>query len=917
MSEEQFSRQAPSEWHALAPEAVAVRLQTDAEAGLGEPEARRRFEQQGPNELPEAPPPSPLTLFLRQFSSLVIWVLIAAAVVSGFLEEWIDAAAILTIVLLNALLGFLQEFKAERSLAALKRLSAPSARIVRGGVLRSVAARELVPGDLVHIEAGDHVPADVRLIYAAGLRAQESALTGESVPVDKSAEALGNGGLPLADRRNMLYLGTAVTAGKGRALVAATGGGTELGRLAVMIRQAGLEETPLQRRLDQFGLVLLYLSLGIVTVVFLLGLLRGEPLLGMFLTAVSLAVAAIPEGLPAIVTITLALGVTRMVARHALIRRLPAVETLGSTTVICTDKTGTLTKNEMTVSRLYIYGGSFEVTGEGYAPEGQIKVKVEAEVKEETEGESRIPPQPQPEPQPALRDLLTAAVLCNDAELIQEDSTWRVLGDPTEGALLVAAAKLRLSTEHLDAANPVLGEVPFDAERKMMTVVRRTAEGPTAFVKGAPDVLLGRCTHYRTADGRDEPLGDPMKQAVLAANHVFASRALRVIGVGQRRLPGEPALYQAKDLEDSLTFLGLAAMKDPLRPEALAAVRACREAGIRVVMITGDHRDTAEAIAQELHLLDCGRRSIAGVELDALTDDELTRRVDGLAVYARVSAEHKLRIVQAWKSRGAIVAMTGDGVNDALAVKEADIGVAMGLTGTDVTKEASDMVVTDDNFASIAAAVEEGRAVYDNIRKAIHYLLSCNVSEVLLMLFAALLALPLPLLPVQILWINLVTDGLPALALAVDPKSPDLMRRQPRPPQEHFLTPSRLRLLFAQGLFIALITLGVFAYSLYGTGQDLERARTLTFTAMVFAQLFHAFNCRSDRRSLFAIGPTTNRPLLLAVAGSAALQAAILLHPAARDIFKAAPFDPEHWALVAGLGLLPLLAMEGWKAVRR
>jgi Ca2+-transporting ATPase len=604
------------------------------------------------------------------------------------------------------------------------------------------------------------------------------------------------------------------------------------------------------------------------------------------------------------VTITLALGVTRMVARHALIRRLPAVETLGSTTVICTDKTGTLTKNEMTVTRLYIDGRNFEVTGEGYEPKGEIT--------EGTRHEARGSGQ-----NPGLRELLTAAALCNDAELIQDESTWRVIGDPTEGALLVAAAKLQINKEHLDATCPLLGEVPFDAERKMMTVVRRMAAGPTAFVKGAPDVLLDRCTHYRTAEGRDEPLTDAARQAILAANHAFAMRALRVIGVARRRLPVEPAFYGAEDLERELTFVGLAAMKDPLRPEALAAVKACHEAGIRVVMITGDHRDTADAIANELGLLGEGRRSCSGAELDDATDETLAGQVETHTVYARVSAEHKLRIVRAWKARGAIVAMTGDGVNDAPAVKEADIGVAMGLTGTDVTKEASDMVVTDDNFASIAAAVEEGRAVYDNIRKTIHYLLSCNVSEVLLMLFAALLALPLPLLPVQILWINLITDGLPALALAVDPKSPDLMRRRPRSPQEPFLTAGRMRLLFAQGLFIALITLGVFAYCLYGMDQDLQRARALTFTVMVFAQLFHAFNCRSDRRSLFVLGVGTNKPLVWAAAGSALLQATIVLHPWARNIFNVTTFDPEHWALAMGLGLLPLLAMEGWKAVRR
>jgi len=917
MNDERLQQTAPIAWHALAPEALAGRLETNAEAGLGDQEARRRLAQQGPNELSEAPPPSPLTLFLRQFSSLIIWVLIVAAVVSGFLQEWVDAGAILVIVLLNAALGFVQEFKAERSLAALKKLSAPSAHVVRDGVLRVIPARELVPGDVIHIEAGDHVPADARLIYAAGLRVQEASLTGESVPVDKSAETLADGRLSLGDRRNMLFLGTAMTSGKGRALVVATGGGTELGRLAVMIRQAGLEDTPLQRRLDRFGLMLLYLSLGIVSVVFFLGLLRGEPLIGMFLTAVSLAVAAIPEGLPAIVTITLALGVTRMVARHALIRRLPAVETLGSTTVICTDKTGTLTKNEMTVTRLYIDGRSFEVTGEGYEPKGEVKAEVEGE----KGGELRGSAQPQPEPEPGsrrvLRELLEAAVLCNDAELIQDESAWRVIGDPTEGALLVAAAKLQINKEHLDAACPLLGEVPFDAERKMMTVVRRMTAGPTAFVKGAPDVLLVRCTRYRTEDGCDEPLTDAVKQAILAANHAFATQALRVIGVAQRRLPVEPALYRAEDLERELTFVGLAAMKDPLRPEALAAVRECRGAGIRVVMITGDHRDTAEAIAKELGLLDGGWRSLSGTELDELTDDALAGQVDSCAVYARVSAEHKLRIVRAWKARGAIVAMTGDGVNDAPAVKEADIGVAMGISGTDVTKEASDMVVTDDNFASIAAAVEEGRAVFENIRKAIHYLLSCNVSEVLLMLFAALLALPLPLLPAQILWINLVTDGLPALALAVDPKSPDLMHRSPRPPQEHFLTPWRLRMIFGQGLLMAVTALLVFVISLDDPAHDLADARTLTFTVMVMVQLLHAFSCRSDRRSLFSLGLWTNKPLLVAAVVSAVLQAGILLVPWSQDVFKVAALTAEQWQLVLGFGLLPLILIEGWKAVKR
>ena len=891
-----------SAWHALPSQAVAGELATSVESGLTEQEVAHRLSLHGPNELPEIPPPSPLALFVRQFASLVIWVLIAAAIVSGLLHEWVDAGAILAIVLLNAVLGFVQEYKAEQALSSLKRMYITTARVVREGLVRSIPARELVPGDLIQVEAGDRVPADARLVYATGLRSQEAALTGESTPVEKGTDPLAEAAA-LADRNNMVFLGTTVAAGKGRAVVTATGTGTELGRIATLMRATGPEETPLQKRLDRFGVLLLYLALGIVTIVFILGLLRGEPLVGMFLTAVSLAVAAIPEGLPAIVTITLALGVTRMVHRHALIRRLPAVETLGSTTVICTDKTGTLTKNEMTVSRLYIYGRNFEVTGEGYAPEGEIR---------EVNGQGSMV-----NGNTGLRELLTAGVLCNGATLSREDGNWRIVGDPTEGALLVAAAKLQLVQAPLDAAYPLLGEVPFDSERKMMTMVRRGDGGAVAYVKGAPDVLLRRCTQVLTHEGRAEPLTEEIRRVILDANRNFAHEALRVLGLARRPLAAVPDRYKADELERELVFLGLAAMKDPLRPEAIEAVARCRRAGIRTVMITGDHKETAAAIARELGILDGEARALSGAELDKLTDPDLDGQVERISVYARVTAEHKLRIVRAWKARGAVVAMTGDGVNDAPAIKAADIGVAMGLTGTDVTKEASDMVVMDDNFASIAAAVEEGRGIYNNILKTIHFLLSCNVSEVLLMLLAALLALPLPLLPVQILWINLVTDGLPALALAVDPKAPDLMDRRPRSPQAQFLSGRRLKLLFGQGLFIALITLAVFAYCVYGMDQDLQRARSLTFTVMVFAQLFHAFNCRSDRQSLFTIGLTTNKPLLWAVAGSGLLQAAILLNPTAREVFKAAAFDPEHWLLALGVGLLPLLAMEAWKAVKR
>ena len=895
----------PNDWHTLTSEALEHELASDLDNGLAEREAKHRLATVGPNELPETPPPSPIKILLAQFSSLIVWVLIGAAVVSGLLQEWIDAVAILAIVVLNAILGFVQEFRAGQSLAALRKLSVPTARVIREGVIRSIQARELVPGDLIQVEAGDRIPADCRLVYATSLQTQEASLTGESTPVAKSAEPIPQPDLPLGDRHNMVFLGTVAVSGKGRALVISTGSLTELGKIAAMIHretQAEQEETPLQRRLEQLGHTLLWLSLAIVTVVFVLGALRGIPLVTMFLTAVSLAVAAIPEGLPAVVTITLALGVTRMVQRHVLIRRLPAVETLGSTMVICSDKTGTLTKNEMTVTSLYQGGEVFTVSGEGYIPVGEIRWNG---------GPTNAGTYP------GLTVLLRAGVLCNGAELRLEAFAWQVLGDPTEGALLVVASKTGLSKRDLERENPALGEVPFDSERKKMTVVRHTVSGSVAYVKGAPDVLLRDCAAWMTRDGRIEALTDEIRRQILSANQQFASQALRVLGVAMRPLDRVPDMYTATSLERELTFLGLVGMKDPIRPEAKAAVEACRTAGIQTVMITGDHKDTAVAIAKDLGIMDPAAQAISGTELDQLSDEELGNRAKSTAVYARVSAEHKLRIVRAWKQQGAVVAMTGDGVNDAPALKAADIGVAMGITGTDVTKEASDMVVMDDNFASIAAAVEEGRGVYDNIRKAVHYLLSCNISEILLMLFATLFAFPLPLLPVQILWINLVTDGLPALALAVDPKDPDLMQRPPRSPTERFLTRKRFLLMFGQGIFLALTAMLAFVYCLYGMDLSLERARTLTFTIVVFSQLVHALNCRNDRRSVFAIGLWTNKPLLATVGLSALLQAGIVFWSPVQSIFKVAPFDPEHWVLAIGIGILPLVAMEILKAAKK
>ena len=915
----------------FTPDKLIALLGTDSERGLAGQEVERRRAEFGPNELPDAPPPSLVKLFLSQFTSVIVWVLIGAAILSGLLEDWLDAAAILAIVLLNGLLGFVQEFRAERSLAALRKMSVATARVFRDGVLQSIPARELVPGDLIHLEAGDRIPADARLIYAANFQVQEASLTGESTPVQKHAGVIAGADVPLADRTNMAYMGTIAVSGKARSLVVATALRTELGRIAAMMQkesEAERAETPLQRRLEQFGYTLLWLALAVVAVVFALGYLRGEPLVTMFMTSVSLAVAAVPESLPTVVTITLALGVTRMVKRHALIRKLPAVETLGSATVICTDKTGTLTKNEMTVTRLFTGDRVFEVTGEGYEPVGEIRensseLKVlSAElsgkgIERRSDNSALRTQNSEPSQSPALRELLTAAVLCNGATLRQEEGIWRILGDPTEGALLVAAAKASLTIETLAKADDFLGEAPFDPERKMMTIVRRTPDGPVAYVKGAPDMLLRHCTHRLAMDGTIEPITESIRAATLEANAAFAHQALRVLGMAHRRLGREPDAYRADELENQLVFLGLAAMKDPLRPEAKAAVQACRDAGIRTVMITGDHKDTAAAIAGELYGTDSQVEALSGMELDRLSDDELVKTVDQVAVYARVSAEHKLRIIQAWKRQGAIVAMTGDGVNDAPAIKAADIGIAMGITGTDVTKEAADMVVTDDNFASIAAAVEEGRGVFDNIRKTVHFLLSCNLSEVLVMLFAALLGLPMPLLPIQILWMNLVTDGIPALALAVDPKSPDLMTRPPRRPEARLLDGGRLLAIGGEGVMLGLIALGAFSYSLYGLHQELDQARTVAFTVLVVAQLVHVFNCRSERLSLFQLGVWTNRPLVWAFLLSLVVQVAVLTIPAAAPIFKVASLPIEDWVLMGATGFLPFVIMESIKLLRR
>jgi Ca2+-transporting ATPase len=879
----------------ISPEEIAAGFNSDLKKGLTEEQAKRNLEQYGYNQLQETPGRSPLAVFLDQFKSFLIWVLIAAAIISGFLGEWVDALAIIGIVILNAILGFVQEYRAEKALSALKKMAAPLARAIRNGQLVQIPAREVVPGELLELEAGDHVAADARIIsHTPNFSVHEAALTGESTPVMKTSVELEEEDIPLADRANMVYAGTSVSSGKARAMVVSTGMSTELGQIARMIQEITIETTPLQRKLEQFGRWIVYLCFFLVGLIFLLEWVRGGELVQVFLTAVSLAVAAIPEGLPAVVTIALALGVQRMVKRHALIRKLPSVETLGAATVICSDKTGTLTKNEMTVKAVYADGKTFSVSGVGYEPEGDFYLDGKKINSQEYKG---------------LCKTLVCGALCNSSNLIQDKERFRIVGDPTEVALLSLARKAGVDKTSLEEKEPLVEEIPFDSERKMMTMLRKRNSDFVAYVKGAPDVLLKNCSFiYEFGQERTITASDVGK--ILQTNDSLACRALRVLGCAYRKFSGLPEILDASALEKELVFVGLVAMIDPPREEVIEAMTACRQAGVKPVMITGDHKVTAVAIARELGMLNEDALALSGEELDRLSPDEFETRVEKIQVYARVSPEHKLRIVRAWREKGEVVAMTGDGVNDAPAVKEADIGVAMGITGTDVTKEVSDMVITDDNFASIVAAVEEGRAIYDNVKKFVHYLLSCNLGEIMVMFISSLIGWPIPLLPIQILWVNLVTDGLPALGLGFDPPDPDIMSRQPRKPDEPIITGNRAGLMTVQGLFIALCALLAFSYVLFVEKEGIERARTAAFIVLSVSQLFHAFNCRSQMKSSFELGIFSNLELVYAFLVSLTLQLSVVYIPFFQKIFKTRNLTGFDWVLVLVLSSLSLWGME-------
>jgi Ca2+-transporting ATPase len=877
-----------SAWFTLSVE-ECFKLLDSTPNGLADADAARRLGKYGPNELEKLAHISPWTILLEQFKNILIIILLLATALSAFLGHGVEAIAITVIVLFAVVLGFWQEYRAERAIEALREMAAPTAVVVREGRERTVPARELVPGDVILPATGDKVPADARLVVAVNLKTIEAALTGESSSVAKHTRPLEDEQLPIGDRRNMAYAGTAITYGRGRAIVVATGMKTEFGKIARMLESVETVKTPLQGNLDRVGRILAHAAFAVVLVIVALGILRGQPFIDMLIFGVALAVAVVPEALPAVVTISLALGVKRMVKRNALVRRLPAVETLGSTSIICSDKTGTLTKDEMTARRLFVSGRMLEISGTGYEPSGSFSIN----------GSGFEPNEP-------LSLLLRAAALASDARLERSDGSdkWEVKGDPTEGALVVAAAKAGLKKSELDIQFPRVEEIPFTAETKRMTTLHQTPDGIVAYTKGAPEVIVQSCARQLTERG-EGPFEEASKAEVLEVARSMAGDALRVLAVAYKR----DAV--SNDAENGMTLLGLVGMIDPPRPEARAAVRECQEAGIRVTMITGDHPLTAKAVADELGLSNDGR-IVTGAELEAMADSQLEREVCSIDVCARVSPAHKLRVVTALQNRGQVVAMTGDGVNDAPALKKADIGIAMGITGTDVSKEAAAMTLIDDNFASIVAAVEEGRGIFSNIKKYLMYLLSSNIGEIGLMAGATLAGMPLPLNAVQILYVNLATDGLPALALAVDPPESDLMRRPPRDARSGIFTRPVVVLMMVGGFWSALVNLSLFAWAL-NSGRTLAEAMTMAFVSLVLIQFFKAYNFRSDRNSVLH-RPFANKWLNLAIVWELVMLSLILYVPFLERTFGTFALTLWDWVIIvtAAFTVSPVLELAKW-----
>ncbi|WML39037.1 calcium-translocating P-type ATPase, SERCA-type [Neobacillus sp. OS1-2] len=888
-------------FHEMKIDQVEKALETDFSSGLSQEEVKMRIKQHGLNELKEGEKQSALLLFFSQFKDFMVLVLLAATLISGLLGEYIDAIAIIAIVIINGCLGFYQERRAEKSLQALKELSAPQVSVLRDGKWLKIPSKDIVMGDILKFASGDRIGADVRIIESKSLEIEESALTGESVPVAKHIDSLTNPNPGIGDMENTAFMGTMITRGSGLGVVIATGMKTAMGQIADLLQNAESQETPLQRRLEQLGKILITVALLLTVLVVIVGVLRGHELYEMFLAGVSLAVAAIPEGLPAIVTVALSLGVQKMIRQNAIVRKLPAVETLGCASVICSDKTGTMTQNKMTVTHLWSGGHTWTVDGVGYQPKGSFYRNERPVV---------------PKEEKSLQQMLIFGMLCNHSDLVVKDEDFILDGDPTEGALLVSAMKAGFNRPKLLDEFTIINEFPFDSSRKMMSIHVKDKQGRHFIVtKGAPDVILGICESILW-DERTQYLNKEAHENVQEAINGLASQALRTIAIAFKPIPANTVILSEQEAENKLTFIGVQGMIDPPRPEVKTAVKECKEAGIKTVMITGDHIITAKAIASQLGILTKKSKVLDGKALSVMSVEELEEVVDDVSVFARVSPEHKLKIVRALQNRGHIVAMTGDGVNDAPAIKAADIGVAMGITGTDVAKEASALVLLDDNFATIKAAIKEGRNIYENIRKFVRYLLASNVGEILVMLFAMLLALPLPLVPIQILWVNLVTDGLPAMALGLDRPEENVMKRGPRSPSEGVFSRGLGWKVVSRGFLIGIVTLLAFIIVYQNDQSQLPYAQTVAFATLVMAQLIHVFDCRSEK-SVLSRNPFGNKYLVWAVLSSLALMLAVIYYPPLQPVFHTLPITIKDWLLIIGLSSIPTFLLAGTFLLRK
>lgn len=893
------------EWYQKGKNDLLTELNTNSEKGISQDEANQRLEKYGLNELKEEAKQSLWSKILAQFNDFLIVILIIAAVVSFAVGERVDAVVIIAIVIVNALLGLYQEGKAEKSLEALKKMAAPNAKVLRNGSTEIVPSNKIVPGDIVILETGDIIPADLRLVESSNLKVEEASLTGESVPVEKDANVTFDDNMALGDRINMAYSSTIVSYGRGKGVVVGTGHDTEIGKIATMIQTYDNEATPLQRKLNKLGKTLGTITIIVCILVFGLGLLQGRDLLSMFMTAISLAVAAIPEGLAAIVTIVLALGMNRMVERNAIVKKLLSVETLGTTTYICSDKTGTLTQNEMTVVKAYTNDKIIDISGTGYEPEGKFAID-KKELASPTESTN-------------INTLLSIGILCSDAKLTKSDEGYKVLGDPTEGALVTLAGKAGIEQEDINKKYPRIEELPFDSDRKLMTTFHEnfTPGKVVSFTKGAPDILIGKSSSIYL-NGEIVPFTDDLKKKVLEINSQFSREALRVLSMAFRQYDSLPDEITTEAIERDLIFVGLVGMIDPPREEAKEAIRKCKNAGIHTVMITGDYKETAYAIANQLGMADHEDQAMMGQELDGLSDEELKEVVKEKRVYARVSPEHKVRIVNALKENGEIAAMTGDGVNDALALKKADIGISMGITGTDVAKNTAEVILTDDNFASIVAAVEEGRIIYSNIKKFVFFLLSCNIGEVLIVFLSILFGYEVPLLPIQLLWLNLVTDSFPALALGIERGDPEIMDVSPRDPNEPILDKDMIKALVVQSIAISIATLGAYIWGMntYGSeGEALTYARTITFATLITAELLRAYSSRSLTHSIFEIGVFSNKTMTYSTLFAFALLLVVVYIPFLQPIFDTYSIGFRDWGMIILFAIIPLIVGELYKVI--